>query len=134
FDLYGVRVSGSGTVLDPAGFPISAANGNQRNPAVAFDGTNYLVVWEDTRLSATGDIFAARVSPSGTVLDAEGLSLSARFSAQAHPAVAFDGTNYLVVWDDGGATRNIYGALVSRAGAVLDSSAIAICTDPNDQT
>jgi PKD repeat protein len=134
FDLYGVRVSGSGTVLDPAGFPISAANGNQRNPAVAFDGTNYLVVWEDTRATVTGDIFAARVSPSGTVLDADGLSLSLRFSAQSHPAVAFDGTNYLVVWDDGGAPfRDIYGTRISRAGTVLDPSFIGISTDANDQ-
>ncbi|HVG63768.1 MAG TPA: Ig-like domain-containing protein [Hyalangium sp.] len=133
FDLYGVRVSGSGTVLDPAGFPISAASGNQRNPAVAFDGTNYLIVWEDTRSSLVGDIFGARVSPSGTVLDADGLQISLRFSAQAHPAVAFDGTNYLVVWEDGSAARDIYGTRVSRAGTVLDPSAIAISTDPNDQ-
>jgi MYXO-CTERM domain-containing protein len=133
FDLYGVRVSGSGTVLDPAGFPISAASGNQRNPAVAFDGTNYLVVWEDTRSNVTGDIYGARVSPSGTVLDANGLSLSVRFAAQAHPAVAFDGTNYLVVWEDGAATRDIYGTRVSTAGVVLDPSAIGISTDPNDQ-
>ncbi len=135
FDIYGVRVSGSGTVLDPAGFVISAASGHQRNPAVSFDGTNYLVAWEDTRNEATGDIFGARVSPSGTVLDAEGLPLCLRFSSQAHPAVAFDGTNYLVVWDDAGAgpARDIYGTRVSRAGAVLDASFIRITTDANDQ-
>jgi len=135
FDLYGVRISGSGTVLDPSGFPISGALGHQRNPAVAFDGTNFLVAWEDTRNNPASDIFAARVSPAGTVLDANGLSICPRSGAQEHPAVGFDGTNYLVVWDDAGASaaRDIYGTRVSRAGAVLDALFIGISTDPNDQ-
>jgi len=135
FDLYGVRVSGSGTVLDPSGFAISGASGHQRNPAVAFDGTNYLVAWEDTRTSSSSDIFAARVSPAGTVLDANGLSLCPRFGAQEHPAVAFDGTNSLVVWSDAGTSsaRDIYGTRVSRAGAVLDPTFFGISTDSSDQ-
>ena len=85
FDLYGVRVSGSGTVLDAAGLIISGVNGHQRNPAVAFDGTNYLVVWEDTRNSSTADIFGARVSPTGNVLDPAGLSICQRFSPAGAP-------------------------------------------------
>ncbi|WP_044190650.1 Ig-like domain-containing protein [Hyalangium minutum] len=135
FDVYGVRVSGNGTVLDPAGFTISGANGHQRNPAVAFDGTNYLVAWEDTRLSASSDIYAARVSKTGAVLDANGLSICPRFGAQEHPALAFDGANYLVVWDDSGtgSARDIYGTRVNTAGIVLDNAFIGISTDTNDQ-
>jgi hypothetical protein len=135
FDLYGVRVSASGTVLDASGLVISSAIGHQRNPAVAFDGTNYLAVWEDTRNGPSPDIFAARVSPAGAVLDASGLPLCQRFSPQEHPAVAFDGSNYLVVWDDSGtsAARDIYGTRVSKSGTVLDPSFIGINTDANDQ-
>ncbi len=81
FDIYGVRVSGDGTVLDPAGLSISAAAGHQRNPAVVFDGSTYLVVWEDTRNSATSDIYGARVNPAGTVLDPNGLALCPRWCA-----------------------------------------------------
>ncbi|WP_224365732.1 Ig-like domain-containing protein [Hyalangium versicolor] len=136
FDLYGVRVSASGTVLDSAGVLISGATGHQRNPAVAFDGTNYLVVWEDTRNGPTSDIFGARVSPAGTMLDTTGLPLCQRFSPQEHPAVAFDGTNYLVVWDDSGtsAARDIYGTRVSKSGSVLDPLFFGISTDANDQS
>ena len=136
FDLYGVRVSASGSVLDPAGFAISSANGHQRNPAVAFDGTNYLVSWEDTRLSAASDIYAARVSRTGSVLDANGLSICPRFGAQEHPAVAFDGVNYLVVWDDSsaGSSRDIYGTRVSTGGTVLDTAFVGISTDTSDQS
>ncbi len=68
------RVSASGEVLDPAGFVISARTTNETAPAVAFDGTNYLVVWQDHRIGS-GNIFAARVAPSGTVLDPNGFSL-----------------------------------------------------------
>ncbi|MBN1208055.1 MAG: tandem-95 repeat protein, partial [Myxococcaceae bacterium] len=135
FDIYGVRVSASGTVLDPSGLAISTATGHQRNPALAYDGTNYLVVWEDTRSSPTSDIYGARVSPSGTVLDLDGVGFCLRFNSQEQPAIAFDGTNYLVVWADSGtsAPRDIYGTRISTAGAVLDPSFIAINANAADQ-
>jgi hypothetical protein len=135
FDIYGVRVSASGTVLDPSGLAISTATGHQRNPALAYDGTNYLVVWEDTRSSPTSDIYGARVSPSGAVLDPNGLGLCLRFSSQEQPAVAYDGTNYLVVWADSGTSnpRDIYGTRVSRAGAVLDPAFLEINANAADQ-
>jgi hypothetical protein len=135
FDLYGIRVSGTGTVLDASAIVLAAATGHQRNPAVAFDGTNYLVVWEDTRTSFTPDIHGTRVSPAGAVLDPAGLTLCTRSNAQEHPALAFDGTNYLLVWDDSGtsSSRDIYGTRVSKAGAVLDPSFLGISTNASDQ-
>jgi hypothetical protein len=47
-------------------------------PRVAFDGTNYLVAWEDER-SGSQDIYGARVTRGGVVLDPAGfLILSGR--------------------------------------------------------
>ena len=43
----------TGTLLDPAAFAVVATDGDQIEPAVAFDGTNYLVVWADTPAATT---------------------------------------------------------------------------------
>jgi hypothetical protein len=136
-DIYGARVSRDGTVVDPGGIAISTAAGDQQKPALAFDGTNYLVVWMDDR-SGTGtgfDIFAARVTPAGAVLDPDGFAISfPRSGCSAcivRPALGFDGTNYLVVWRrDLSGSSAIYGARVSPAGVVLDPGGIAISTAP----
>ena len=122
-DIYAARVSPAGAVLDPAGIAISSADWEQTEPAVAFDGTNYLVTWMDRRSGTNTDIYGARVSQAGAVLDPAGIAISTTASFEQQPAVAFDGTNQLVAWGDGG---RIYGARVSPAGAVLDPAGIEI--------
>ena len=101
YDIYAARVSPAATVLDPAGIPISARPEYQTNPVLAFDGTNYLVVWEDRRSGTSHDIYGTRVSPAGGILDGGGVAISAATGDQAFPALAFDGTNHIAVWEDG---------------------------------
>jgi hypothetical protein len=122
-------------VLDPAGIAISVAPGPQTSPAVAYDGTNYLAVWADRRGTDTSDIYAARVTTAGRVLDPEGIAVSTAAGFQGCPAVCFDGTNYLVVWTDlrsGGA--DIYGARVTSDGAVIDTAGLALMAIDAEQT
>jgi len=91
-------------------------------PDVAFDGTNYLVVWSDNRAIAGHliGVDGARVSPSGTVLDPSGFTIFRSLVNSSIPAVAFDGTNFVV------AATDQYGSVrvnrVSPAGQVLDGS------------
>ena len=135
YDIYGARVSLGGILQDATGIAVSTAVGDQLQPAVAFDGTNYVVVWQDNR-SGTYDVYAARVAPNGTVLDAAGIAVSTAAGAQESPALAFDGTNYFAVWQDkrSGPYADIYGARLSKAGVLVDPSGIAISTASNEQT
>jgi phosphoribosylformylglycinamidine (FGAM) synthase PurS component len=136
-DIYGARVSPSGTVLDPSGIAISTAASNQTSPAIAFDGINYLVVWEDYRNGNYGDIYGARITTQGSVLDPSGIAISTANDNQRYPAITFGGANYLVVWQDYRYGTwygwDIYGARVNTSGVVLDINGIAISSSDNYQ-
>ena len=96
-----VRVDGELKVLDEKGLPICAGQGAQTAPAVSRLGDGYLVAWQDERPGGRGaDIHGARVSAAGQVLDAGGVSLAAASGQQLRPALAWDGTRALVVWQD----------------------------------
>lgn len=135
-DVYGARVDQSGVVLDPASIPISVGGHRERYPAAAFGGTNYLVVWVDSRNISSYDIYGSRVGTSGTVLDPAGIPISVGNGDKWSPFVVFSDTHYFVVWseDGGGSGLDIYGARVDTSGVVLDIAAVPICTAERDQT
>ncbi|MFZ1946303.1 MAG: hypothetical protein WAW06_02035, partial [bacterium] len=134
-DVYGARVTPQGEVLDSSGIAISIASGDQKAPAVAWGGAAYLVSWEDARGGTYGDIYAARVSATGTVLDAGGIQVCGQAADQSNAAASYDGARWLVVWNDlrGGSVWNVYAARVDSAGTVLDTDGFAVCTDFSHQ-
>jgi hypothetical protein len=132
-DIYVCRVTSDGSVLDPEGIPVSTASRYQGEPAVAFDGTNYLVVWPDERNDGS-DIYGARVTRDGTVLDTAGIALVSDSAGQTAPAVAYDGANVLLIWGDTRSDQgDIYGARVSSDGTLLDSAGFVIAAAPSLQ-
>ena len=61
------------------------------------------------------DIYGARVSLSGQVLDPNGIAISTADAQQSLPAVAFGGGCFTVVWqDDRNGDLAIYGSRVSH--------------------
>ena len=126
-DVWAARVDANGNVLDTAGICICSAPGTQAEPAVAFDGTNWLVTWQDLRSSAYFDIYGARVSPAGTVLDPGGFVVSGAQYSQFNPAVTWDGANFVVAWQDYRSIEfDIYAGRVASSGAVLDPEGIMV--------
>ena len=114
-------------LLDTNSVAISLAGAVEANPVVAFNGTNYLVAWEDSRNFAVSDvdIRGTRISSSGVVRDVAGINICNQAAAQRHPSVAASGGEFLVAWAD---ARNalstgvdIYGTRISGTGAVMDS-------------
>ncbi|GEL73251.1 Ig-like domain-containing protein [Myxococcus virescens] len=137
WDIFGARVTAAGTITPTYGTNLTpSVSGGQTDPAIAFNGTDYLVAWTDYRNSSTTryDIYAARVSRTGTVSAVGGFVLSNASGSQAAPAVASAGRDWLVVWhDERSAGQDIYGTRVSAAGAVMEPSGLAIATTSTAQ-
>src|SRR6478736_1840101 len=77
---------------------------NQTNPALAFDGTRYLVVWEDSwtfDADTYHGLSAQYVSRAGDALidgsDNLVISYGDAGLGEFNPVVKFDGTSYAVV-------------------------------------
>ena len=115
-NIVGRRVSRNGALLDSRPFLISSALGDQMRPVVASDGTDFLVVWEDGRASAT-DIYGTRVLANGTVSTPAGVAYCTATGEQSYPSLAFMGTQYLVAWeDDRSGSSDVYAVRVARTG------------------
>lgn len=119
-DIYGARITTGGTSLDPGGISISVGrNESTYPPSVCYDGANHFVVWTANR-SGVAEIYAARVTKQGQVLDPEGIQITEGAAPKIRmPGIAFDGANFLVVWRTN--ADWIYGALVSKTGVNLSN-------------
>jgi hypothetical protein len=127
------RATPAQTWIDNVPFLISGQANTESNLSVAFNGANYLAVWQDARSgSTTQDIYGARITPAGTVLDQAGLPVAQAAGAQLTPSVVSNGTDWLAAWQDG---RNgypqIYASRVSAGGAVVDPMGIPIPASGN---
>jgi len=125
-------ISQTGTLV---GSRISVGRTGEWPPTVAFDGTNYLMVWPDDANSPNEDIYGQFVSPSGTLVGSPfAISPAPGRQGNCSPLlpVIFDGTNYLVVWEDyHNEKSDIYGQLVSPSGTLVGSE-IPIATDTSE--
>jgi hypothetical protein len=124
-DIYGKMVD---TLADTSSqISICAESNPQKYPAAAFDGTNFLVVWEDNRTS-NWDIY-------GRFVDALGNTVGETFKIVGYspnrygPVVGWNGTNYLVVWRQPTAKANYHlkAIRVNTSGGIVGSE-ITICT------
>jgi MYXO-CTERM domain-containing protein len=118
-DLFGQRVTAAGA-LNGGNITIDNALGYQGHSAITTNGAGYLVAWDDTRNdtpedpSPGYDMFAAHVGTDGMVADTNGIAITVHMSHQWHPAVASNGTDYFLAWeDDRNSTSDAYGDLLA---------------------
>ena len=117
----GARVSPTGTMLDPGGFPIAAgvdiptsANSVSRRLLVAWNPSlsAYLVVWQ-----SAGDIRGARVNAAGTVLDTSPIAIATSANLEIEPSLASGGSpGWMIAYAIDG--TGVLGTIVSGAGSV----------------
>ncbi len=120
-NVYGQRVDADGTMLGE-NFVIAEAVGEQSEAAVAFstNATGYLVVWEDGRTNATGDIYGQIVSSGGSLVGSNFPISTVPYSGEHFPAVAYStsSSEYLVTWSVAVSNTNndIKGLRISTGG------------------
>ncbi|WP_043713138.1 hypothetical protein [Corallococcus macrosporus] len=97
-DIYGARVSKTGTVKDPEGIPISTAAGAQADPRIAHHNDKSLVVWDDQR-DGPHSIWGARWGEDGDVWDPAGFPISTGDQPQEYvPDVAYGSNKFFTVY------------------------------------
>src|SRR4030042_3940805 len=91
----------------------------QANPAVTFNGTNYIVTWNDRRF-AINRIVAARVTPSGIVLDTSNCIGAVGVDEQSSD-IAYDGVRCFAVWGRYTAPYGVDGRFVNSQALPVDT-------------
>ncbi|WP_170868426.1 hypothetical protein [Desulfatibacillum alkenivorans] len=133
--VFGQFVDASGN-LSGANFQISQTPAfDGMPPAVAFDGNNYLVVWNkkfDSENAEIWDLHARIVSTSGQFPKGGEFVVTDAFGVQNFPSVSFNGLNYLVTWMDGRSDEGIelMGQFVSREGTLNGDEITITGLDP----
>jgi cell division septation protein DedD len=106
-------------------------------PALAGSGSQALLVWQDPRVSnADWNVYAKRILANGTRLDGSGIPVSTAPNDQGQAAVAWDGAQFVVAFEDERAniiffdTRtDVYANRVAADGSVLDGNGFAVMAD-----
>jgi len=113
-DVYGQLVAPSGNLVGTP-FAIAETAGDEYCGGIAFADPTYMVVFVRNDY-----LYGRRVDKSGNLVGSV-LQISNNL-AHDDIAIAFDGTNYLVVWVDDEFDKDVYGQFVSTAGQLVGTN------------
>lgn len=104
--IHAARVSADWEVLDNSPIALPADAPYPRAPDVGSDGNDYLVAWS-TGTNDVRNIAGVRVeSSTGDVPDGDTIRISEATGEEGYPRVGFDGSRYVVVWQNTGQDRD----------------------------
>ncbi len=118
-DVYAARLSASGLTADsPNGVAISTgATSETPSSIMPFGAGGALIAWTDARHGAF-DIYAARFSSAGTLLDAAGIPVCQAAGDQEYPACVSDAAGgAIIAWSDS-RLETIYAQRVNASGVI----------------
>lgn len=126
------RLGPDGELVDSAPTYVSEYPRWSYAPSLAVADTYSLIVWVG---SSHASIMGNRISHTGELLDSAGFSIAGDTLDFDLPATASDGSDWLVLWQQGRTnTLDIFASRVSWEGAVLDSPGIPVCCAARNQT
>lgn len=124
-DVMGVRLNSTLAAIGQP-FYISRANGNQTVAGLASNGSAFMVLYNGPGAQTyITDLWGARVSTAGSVLDSAGINISQGNSPAANSLtsrIEWNGTNYVALWSYNG----ISSARITSAGSLLDPGGVAM--------
>lgn len=125
-------ISQSGALVGPR---ISVSQNQGQFSRIAFDGTNYLIIWRRDLNTPTDNtpysvLEGQIISKTGSLVGSKftiGESPTSQASSIEDNSIIFDGTNYFVAWEqrsnrDTCGCADIYGQFITPAGTLLGSS------------
>lgn len=136
FEIRAAQVNGAGTIVQPIGFLSTQGDSrDDQRPAVAWNGTRFLVTWEHTFATGDIDVDGRIVNRAGFPIGSV-ISVVAPVGNQTFPSVTAVGATFFVVWsDDRTGAGDIRGARVTNAGAVLDTiPGVTVASAANAET
>jgi hypothetical protein len=123
-DVHAQRIDADGDSLwTSGGVAVCSADEDQNSISVIPDGSGgAIAVWQDDRNSDTGDIFAQRMSASGSPLwTLDGVGICTAPLWQRYPRLLSDGNGGAVfVWEDARDNEyDVYGSLADATGQLV---------------
>ena len=112
----------------------------QSNPVIATDGESFLLVWREwsdpgnrVPQPSVGSLYAARLNRRGEPMDPAPTLISSTATSTRH-AVAFDGTDYLLVWSElGPMGTSLVAQRFSREAIPIGSAPVLIRFNVNGE-
>lgn len=88
----------------------------ETDPAITFNGQNYIAVWADEKNSQPNVFYitSARITLQGAVLDTGIRISSGTGNSESRPNIAFDGNRSFVTWNK--SSTGIYGRFINNNG------------------
>jgi PKD repeat protein len=130
-DIYAMRLDAAGRPLDAVPLVVTQERATQLNPKIAWNGSNWLVVFESTDLNGTGFYYeqtleAVRVAPSGQVLDSKPIKIHNVLPSGSDWDITSNGTDWVLVFQSSAATTALQAMRISAAGVVEQPSSIIV--------
>ena len=131
FDVYAQRLLGDATIASgwgTDGQPVCVAGGAQERPVAVSDGAGGAIVcWEDRRTGTDFDIYAVRITASGSLAPGwieDGIPICTAVGNQSTPVMTSDGRGgAFIAWSDSRANPSrIYMQHVTAGGVTLLSA------------
>ena len=132
-DIYATRIDATGQLLDRVPLVVTQEAASQEKPQVAWNGTNWLVVFESVDINGTGFYYqdsleAVRVSPEGMILDPIPIKIRNVVPAGSSWAIASDGTDWFLAFQESDMSSALDLLRITAAGAVVQGPKVAVAS------